>query len=94
MAVHLVTWDLNREKPNYAAARARFVGRLNEYETTHDQGLDSVRFVSTNWTAHQVSNDLKGYLDDNDRLVVTQLVSGFHQGWLSQEVWDWINARL
>lgn len=24
----------------------------------------------------------------------TQLVTGQHQGWLSKNVWDWINARL
>ncbi|WP_421933936.1 hypothetical protein [Phenylobacterium sp.] len=89
-----MTWDLNGEKPNYATARARFVGRLDQFENIKDPGLDSVRFVSTNWTANQISDDLRTYLDDNDKIVVTKLVSGNHQGWLAKNVWDWINARL
>jgi hypothetical protein len=94
MPVYLVTWDLNKEKPNYAAARERFLGRLNRYENIKDPGLDSVRFVSTQWNANQVSDDLRGYLDNNDKIIVTRLVSGNYQGWLSKEVWAWITARI
>jgi len=94
MAVYLVTWDLNKEKPNYAEARKQFLAHLERHENTKDPGLDSVRFVSTNLSAEQVSDDLRKKLDDNDRIVVTKLVSGNHQGWLNKTVWDWINARL
>jgi hypothetical protein len=94
MSVFLVTWDLNREKPNYAQARTAFLTNLDAFENTKDGGLDSVRFVSTTWTADQVSADLRTKMDDNDRLIVTKLVSGNHQGWLSQATWNWINSRL
>lgn len=94
MAVHLVTWELNREKPNYAQARAAFVAHLDRYEHAKDAGLDSVRFVNANWSAEQVSDDLRQRLDDNDRLFVTTLSSGAHQGWLSKTVWEWINPKL
>lgn len=94
MSVYLVTWDLNKEKSNYNQARANLISRLNDYESKKDPGLDSVYFVSTNWSANEVSDDLRKKLDDNDRLIVTKLVSGNHQGWLSEEVWDWINARI
>jgi len=94
MAVYLVTWDLNQEKPNYAEARKQFLAHLERYENKNDPGLDSVRFVSTNSSADQISTDLRTKLDNNDRLVVTKLVAGNHQGWLSKDVWDWISARL
>jgi hypothetical protein len=94
MAVYLVTWDLNKEKPNYAVARRQFLAHLDRYENMKDAGLDSVRFVSTNWSANQVENDLQTKLDKNDRIIVSKLVSEDHQGWLSEDVWDWINARL
>lgn len=94
MAVYLVTWDLNSEKPNYAEARKQFIAHLERYENTKDSGLDSVRFVSTNWTAEQVSTDLRKKLDDNDRIIVTKLVSGNYSGWLSKDVWTWIDTRL
>lgn len=54
--VYLVTWDLNKEKSNYASARTAFLAHLNRYGNIKDSGLDSVRFVSTNWSANQVSN--------------------------------------
>jgi hypothetical protein len=94
MAVYFVTWDLNREKTNYGAARAAFIAHLERYQNIRDPGLDSVRFVSTGWSADQVSADLEKKLDDNDRLVVTKLVPGTHQGRLLGPVWDWINARI
>jgi hypothetical protein len=94
MAVYLVTWDLNREKPNYGAARAAFVAHLERFQNIKDPGLDSVRFVSTGWSADQVSADLMMKLDSNDRLVVTKLEPSTHQGCLLETVWDWINARI
>lgn len=94
MSVYLVTWDLNKEKPNYATARARFLAHLDRYENTKDPGLDSVRFVSADWSADQISADLRTQLDDNDKLIVTKLRSGEHQGWLAKTAWAWIEARL
>lgn len=94
MSVYLVTWDLNKERSGYAQARANLIARLGQYEHVKDPGLDSVWFVSTNWSASQVSADIRQYMDSNDRIIVTQLESGKHQGWLSENVWDWINTRL
>ena len=94
MGVYLVTWELNREKPNYQDARARFIARIQRYDFVKDPGLDSVVFISSNNTANQVSEDLRIALDDNDRLFVTRLISGNYQGWLSESTWSWINARL
>jgi hypothetical protein len=50
--------------------------------------------VSTSQTADTVSDNLRSALDNNDRLMVTKLVSGNHQEWLSKDVWDWMNARI
>lgn len=89
--VYLVTWDLNKEKPNYPTARDKFLERLDKYENTKDAGLDSVRFISTSWTAEQISEDLRQNLDNNDRIIIVSLKDGSHQGWLNQATWDWIN---
>jgi hypothetical protein len=94
MSVYLVTWDLNKEKPNYAQARNAFIAHIGRYEHIKDVGLDSVWFISTKWTADQIDADLRTRLDNNDRLIVTLLQRGGHQGWLSQATWDWINSRL
>jgi hypothetical protein len=94
MSVYLVTWDLNKEKPNYAQARHELIAHLTRYQHIKDSGLDSVWFLSTDWSADQVDADVRTKMDRNDRLVVTKLVSGQHQGWLSRNIWDWINPRL
>lgn len=94
MGVYLVTWDLNRHKANYADARQRLIEHISRYPHIKDDGLDSVWFVQSNSTADGVSADIRTRMDDNDKLIVTRLVSGQHQGWLAKNVWEWIDARL
>lgn len=94
MSVYMVTWNLNKERSNYAQARTAFIEHLERYQNVKDPGLDSVRWISTNSTADQVCADLRAKLDANDRIFVTQVTTDTHQGWLEKAVWDWINARL
>ena len=88
--VYLVTYDLNAPGKDYKLLWSA----LERYDYIRDSGLDSVWFVSTTWTSDQVSNDLQTHIDSTDRLIVTQLHQGTHQGWLHKDVWAWINARL
>jgi hypothetical protein len=88
--VYLVTYDLNVPGKDYD----KLWGALTQYDYIRDTGLDSVWFVSTSWSAYQVSNHLHAHIDGSDRLIVTQLQQGTHQGWLHKDVWAWINARL
>lgn len=94
MAVYMVTWNLNKERDNYTQARQAFIQHLDRYQNVSDPGLESVRWVSSTATANQVSDDLRLRLDINDRIFVTKLNNGEHQGWLNKYVWEWINARL
>ncbi|OGC93404.1 hypothetical protein A2389_02545 [Candidatus Adlerbacteria bacterium RIFOXYB1_FULL_48_10] len=95
MAVYLVTWDLNKEKSNYAEARAQVIARLQRYQHTKDPGLDSVWFLDGGtWSAEDVFKDIKPVFDDNDRFIITRIREGEKMGWLGQNVWAWINSRL
>lgn len=94
MSVYLVTWDINRERQNYTQARQNLINHLSRYEHIKDPGLDSVWFISSTASANAVSDDVRTMLDVNDRLIVTKLVRDQHQGWLAQNVWNWINTRL
>ncbi|MFZ3023121.1 MULTISPECIES: hypothetical protein [Pseudomonadaceae] len=93
MAVYIVTWNLNKERGNYDAARREFLQCLEHYDNTKDSGLESVRWVSTTRSVNDVEADLRTKLDANDRIFVSQVTNGNHQGWLDKQVWDWINAR-
>ena len=94
MAIYVITWNLNKEQQNYDTSRRAFIQHLERYDNIKDSDLESVRWISTASTAAQVNQDLMSKLDKNDRLFVSQLASGTHQGWLSQQVWDWISARI
>ena len=94
MAVYVVTWNLNKERSNYDQARREFVSHLERYEYIKDSGLESVRWISTTSSAADLSTDLRTKMDNNDRLFVSRLSKGGQAGWLSKDVWDWINARL
>lgn len=93
MAVFLVSWNLNKEKANYQAARATFIAHLQRYPHTRDPGLETVWFLESGASAQAISDDLKTKLDDNDRLVVSRMRSGEYAGWLNKDVWTWIAAR-
>lgn len=94
MSVYVVTWNLNNERSGYDKARRDFIENLEKYENVNDGGLESVRWISTSSTADEVSAFLRTKMDDNDRLFVSKLHSGHHQGWLQKTTWAWINARL
>lgn len=94
MAVYVVTWNLNKEGAAYSTARTAFLKHLGKYDNTLDSSLETVRWISTNESADQVSDYLRQKLDDDDRLFVSKVVSGTHEGWLQNSVWTWIYARL
>jgi hypothetical protein len=94
MSVFLVTWDLNRHKPNYAEARQRLIDHMSRYPHVKDPGLDSVWFIQSSGSATTLDADIRQHMDSDDRIIATKLVTGDHQGWLDKNVWDWINARI
>ena len=93
MAVYVVTWNLNREA-NYEAKRTAFLNHLNRHENVADPGLETVRWISTSLSADALCTDLRQRLDGNDRIFVTHVCTGSHQGYLSNTTWAWINQRL
>lgn len=93
MAVYVVTWNLNLERRDYAAARKAFLDHVERFSFTKDSNLETVRWIETAWTVSQVREYLFQKLDDNDRLFVSRVRRGESDGHLEQFVWDWINAR-
>jgi len=94
LAVFVVTWNLNKERSGYDQARRAFIAHLERYDHAKDPGLETVRWISTTHTASEISTFLQQKLDKDDRLFISRLNRGEHQGWLSKTTWDWINAHL
>ena len=94
MAAYLVTWNLNKERSNYDAARRMLISLIQQYDYTFDPGLESVRFILTSQTANQVYDRLKSALDGNDRIIISKMNRKEYWGQLNPTVWSWIDARL
>ena len=54
--------------------------------------LGSTWLVDTSMTAQGIWQKLEPCIDRNDRVLVIGVTRDY-QGWLSQDAWDWINAR-
>jgi len=83
-----ITYDLKKPGQSYTAL----------YESIKGLGpwwhyLESCWLVDTQFTPQQVVDHLKAHLDTNDYLFVTP-VRRPYQGWLPQDAWAWINARV
>jgi hypothetical protein len=94
MAVFVVSWNLNNEKQNYAAARAAFIAHLKRYSYIVDPKLDTVWFLEASSTASALRTDLELKLDSSDRLFVSRLRVGEYDGFLHKDIWPWIAARV
>jgi len=94
MAVFVVTWNLNRERANYDQARRAFVTHLERHTNRADSGLESVRWISTSWTAEQLYSDLAQKLDKNDRIFISKVRSGDYTGFLDQATIDWLLPKV
>lgn len=85
--VHLITYDLNRPGKNYEDLykAIKAIGTWWHY-------LDSTWLVETSLTPQQVWERLAPVVDKTDRVLVVKVTSS-NSGWLTQEAWDWLNAR-
>jgi hypothetical protein len=88
--VLLISYDLNgHERP---AAYEVVEKMIKNKAISWAKPLYSQWFVDTTESPTTWSNRMKEITDSNDRWFICR-VNGERQGWLSQEVWDWLNAR-
>lgn len=88
--VYVVTYDLNKNGQKYEELYAL----LKTYDYIRDSGLDSVWFISTAKSAIQLSDHIRMVMDDNDRLIVTKMNRFEYNGWMDEDIWKWIDARI
>jgi hypothetical protein len=89
--VLLISYDLNgHERPSaYAAVKKKIEeGATSWKRPLYSQWLVETTASSDNWVEH-----LKPVIDADDKLFVVR-VQRPYQGWLPQEVWDWLNPRI
>lgn len=95
MAVYLIVWNLNKEGPNYNSISTALMNRLDAFEMRKEPGFESACLITSDATPEELFSRLSSMLlDENDRLIVTQLRSGEYWSLFSKETHDWIAARL
>jgi hypothetical protein len=89
--VLLISYDLDHHaRPSQYAAVEKM---LKENSTSWAKPLYSQWFIETNESADTWSNRMKTVTDSNDYWLIVP-VKRPYQGWLKQEVWNWLNARI
>ncbi len=91
--VLMVSYDLNgRERPSsYEAVKAY----LEEHSVSWARPLYSQWFIETKHSPDAWLKALRdsGLIDSDDRLFICQVRQPY-EGWLTEEVWKWLNARI
>lgn len=88
MTAYCVSYDLNKAGQNYDALYEELKKSPNWCHP-----MDSTWVIITNESSQQLSDRLRKHLDDNDRLLVIKVVRPY-AGWLTQEVWDWLDKNI
>jgi hypothetical protein len=83
-----VSYDLNKSGQNYSALYEELKKSPNWCHP-----MDSTWLIVTNETAEQLRDRIRKHLDDNDTLLVIKVVRPY-SGWLTKEVWDWLDKNI
>lgn len=86
--VKLISYDLNQPGQNYQSL-TREIKKLGDCV----KPLESLWLVDTPLSADQIYQKLNSFVDNSDRILIIA-VSSDYQGYLSREIWDWMNSRI
>lgn len=82
--VYVVSYDLNKSGQDYD-------GLYKELKSSSSwcRPVDSTWLIYTSESADQLYERISNHIDKNDYAIVIQ-VRRDYQGWLPEEVWEWI----
>lgn len=87
--MYSISYDLKKSGQDYSGLHEA----IKNLGTTWARPCESYWLVRTSKNAEQVYDVLKAYIDQNDRLLVSRFDCTDKQGWLSKEIWNWINSE-
>lgn len=90
--VLLISYDLNQhERPaSYTAVRRV----IEQHAVSAIRPLYSQWLVDTTDSPQTWTNRLRTVMDANDYLLVVRVYRDSYWGWLTKEMWSWLEARL
>lgn len=89
MSVYLVSYDLNRPGQEYEALWSA----IQSYPRCC-HALKSQWFVCSDSSAEQICKHLRGFIDEDDFLFVSEVTADRQSGWLADDVAAWLKTQL
>lgn len=86
--VYLITYDINKVVKNYEDLYTAIKNISGDYQ----HPLESTWFVSSDLSREEIYNRLRHLMDAKDRLFIIRM-KGEYYGWLSKNVWEWLNSH-
>ncbi|NLC96879.1 MAG: hypothetical protein GX675_04860 [Erysipelotrichaceae bacterium] len=90
MTVYLITYDLNKSDKNYEGLHNEIVKLSNN---NWCKPLKSVYLIRSSLSSQSISEQIMNVIDKNDYLLVIEVKNNKY-GWLTQQMWDYINQYL
>lgn len=85
-----ISYDLKKPGQNYVDVH-NAIKSLGE-DWFHP--MESTWFVDTALSVNEVRDRLLSKIDATDRLFIVRVNKGQYAGWMDQEFWAWLDARL
>lgn len=89
MSVYLVSYDLNRPGQDYGSlwkAIQSYPGSCH--------AMESQWFIRSDKSVDEICRHLRGFIDKNDFLFVSEVTPGHQAGWLADDVAAWLKTSL
>ena len=83
-----ISYDLNRPGQNY-----QDLYNTIKQATSWAHPLESLWFIQTQESVNDLSEKLLRQIDQNDHLFLVDITGQPRQGWMSKEMWDWLDKH-
>ncbi len=91
MSAYLITYDLNKEGQDYKDV----IKSIKDSSTGHWCSYwKSSYLIKSDLTANEIQENIKPYLDKNDRLIIVEAKDTNYQGWLTKKQWNYIKNNI
>lgn len=84
MRNYIITYDLNKEWQDYPS----LINAIKQYK--YINWMKSVWFIKTDSTATEINTNLTKYIDNNDRLFISEITSNMNW-WIDKSIWNFLN---
>lgn len=86
--LYLITYDLHEPEKNYTALQ-NLIQSLGEA----NHCLGSVWLLQTRIGVNEVQSEVRKVIDENDRVIITEMTGMPRNGWMNRDVWAWVRAH-